>query len=46
MNVANEPCSREGRGKVIASFIYATARFNAWVSASGFESADEMNKRI
>ena len=45
INVANEHCSSVGRGKVSASFMYATARFNAWVSACGFESADEMNQR-
>ena len=33
---------QEGRGKVSASMMYATARFNAWVSACGFSSADQM----
>ena len=32
----------QGRGKVSASMTYATARFNAWVSACGFASADQM----
>jgi hypothetical protein len=32
----------KGRGKVSASMMYATARFNAWVSACGFASADQM----
>ena len=31
-----------GRGKVSASMMYATARFNAWVSACGFSSAGQM----
>lgn len=31
-----------GRGKVSASMMYATARFNAWVSACGFGSSTEM----
>ncbi len=30
-------------GKVSASMMYATARFNAWVSACGFASAGEMS---
>lgn len=32
----------KGRGKVSASMMYATARFNAWVTACGFASADQM----
>jgi len=32
----------KGRGKVSASMMYATGRFNAWVSACGFSSAEEM----
>ncbi len=31
-----------GRGKVSASNMYATARFNAWVSACGWSSGQEM----
>ncbi len=30
------------RGKVSASMMYATARFNAWVSAAGWTSAAEL----
>ena len=30
------------RGKVNSSMMYATARFNAYVSAWGFSSADQM----
>ena len=45
INVANEHCASVGRGKVSASFMYATARFNAWVSACGFESSEEMKQR-
>lgn len=33
-----------GPGKVSASFMYAVARFNAWISASGFNNADEMKQ--
>ena len=35
----NEDCDA---GKVSASFMYATARFNAWICARGFETAGEM----
>jgi len=31
-----------GKGKVSASNMYATARFNAWVSACGWNSGQEM----
>jgi hypothetical protein len=30
------------QGKVSASMMYAVARFNAWVSACGFRSGEEM----
>ena len=30
------------RGEVSASLMYATARFNAWVTACGFHGAEEM----
>lgn len=30
------------RGKVSASMLYATARFNAWISACGWQGKDEM----
>ncbi|AVX13360.1 DUF3144 domain-containing protein [Stutzerimonas stutzeri] len=30
------------KGKVSASMMYATARFNSWVSACGWNSAEEM----
>lgn len=29
-------------GRVSASMLYATARFNAWISARGFASGDEV----
>lgn len=32
----------ESRGQVSASMMYGTARFNAWVSACGFESGAQM----
>jgi hypothetical protein len=44
IHVANEHCGKTGRGKVSASFMYAVARFNSWVSACGFESASQMTE--
>jgi hypothetical protein len=43
IHLSNDQCGEIGRGKVSASMMYATARFNAWVSACGFNSAQEMS---
>ena len=32
----------DSEGKVSASMLYGTARFNAWVSALGFSSGEQM----
>jgi len=32
----------DGPGRVSASMMYATARFNSWISARGFDSSEEM----
>lgn len=42
ITVANEQAVNVPRGKVSASMLFATARFNAWVSASGTESGEEL----
>lgn len=42
IDVANEQLSGATRGKVSASCMYATARFNAWVSACGVDSGEEL----
>jgi len=42
ITVANEQSQNVNRGKVSASMMFATARFNAWVSASGTDSGDEL----
>jgi Protein of unknown function (DUF3144) len=43
IHLANDQLEREPtRGKVSASTLYAAARFNAWVSAGGFASSDQM----
>ncbi len=44
INLSNKQLSEVDRGKVSASMMYAVARFNSWVSALSFESADEMQK--
>lgn len=41
--LSNEQISKNiGRGKASASMMYATARFNSWVSATGWVSGEEM----
>lgn len=42
IHLSNDQLAEVSRGKVSASMMYGLARFNAWVSASGFESADQM----
>jgi len=42
IHLANDQMNDVSRGKVSASCMYATARFNAWVSACGHGSAEEM----
>lgn len=42
IDLANGQVKDSSRGKVSASLMYATARFNAWVTACGAESADEL----
>ena len=40
IHLANDQLSGVSRGKVSASCMYATARFNAWVTACGHDSAE------
>jgi len=42
IDVANAQLGDTSRGKVSASMMYATARFNAWVTACTADSDDEM----
>jgi hypothetical protein len=42
IDVANQQATQANRGKVSASMMFATARFNAWVSASGTESGEDL----
>ncbi|MEN0050413.1 MAG: DUF3144 domain-containing protein [Bacteroidota bacterium] len=41
--LANQQLSKASRGKVSASMMYSVARFNAWISACGFNSSKEMS---
>lgn len=42
IRLSNEQLQETGSGKVSASMMYATARFNAWLTACGFEDAESM----
>ena len=42
IHLANEQLEGMPRGKVSASMMYGTARFNAWVTACGFKSGSQM----
>lgn len=43
IHLSNSQISEKiGPGKVSASFMYSVARFNAWVSACGWESGKDM----
>ena len=42
IDLSNDQCKDERPGRVSASMIYATSRFNAWVSATGFRSGEDM----
>lgn len=42
IHIANEQIEKVDRGKVSASMMYATARFNAWISACKADSGDDL----
>jgi hypothetical protein len=42
IHLSNDQMEGATRGKVSASMLYGTSRFNAWVSACGFESGTQM----
>ncbi len=42
IHIANDQTEKADRGKVSASLMYATARFNAWVSAFQAESGEDL----
>jgi hypothetical protein len=41
INLSNDQMQEQTPGKVSASMMYATARFNAWWAACGFRQAEE-----
>lgn len=42
IHIANDQIEKVSRGKVSASMMYATARFNSWISACKAESGDDL----
>ncbi|MEN0050083.1 MAG: DUF3144 domain-containing protein [Bacteroidota bacterium] len=44
IHLSNEQLSTASRGKVSASMMYSVARFNAWISACGFDNSKQMNE--
>lgn len=40
--LSNDQLQSVSKGKVSASMLYGTARFNAWLSATGWNNAEEM----
>ena len=42
LNLSNKQLEHESIGKVCASMMYSVARFNAWVSACGWDNGTEM----
>ena len=45
INLSNKQLSAVKSGEVSASMMYGTARFNAWLSACGFDSGSDMAKQ-
>lgn len=45
IRLANEHCSDTGRGKVSASLMYGSARFQAWNAATWAENVEDMKAR-
>ena len=43
IHLANEHLQTTGRGKASASMMFGTSRFNAWISACGFSTKEEMS---
>lgn len=44
IELSNEQAGAADKGKVSASMLYATARFNTWVAASGYKSGKSMGE--
>lgn len=46
INLSNKQLAEASSGKVSASMLYSVARFNAWVSATGWSNGKEMEDAI
>ena len=44
INLSNQQLSNVQKGKVSASMMYAVARFNAWLSATGWDNREQMEE--
>jgi hypothetical protein len=44
INLSNDQMSKVTRGKVSASMLYGTTRFNAWLTATGFDNGEDMRQ--
>jgi len=44
INLANEQCHHDSHGEVSSSFLYAAARFNAFVAAATARNIDELKQ--
>jgi len=44
VDLSNDQIPKIGAGKVCASMMYATARFNSWLAARGFSTGAEMRE--
>lgn len=44
INLSNDQLASTSKGKVSASMMYSLARFNAWVSACGWENSEDMKE--
>ena len=44
INLSNEQLKTTDQGKVSTSMMFSVARFNAWISATGYQSQDQMRQ--
>ncbi len=46
IKLANEHMNQQGNAEMVnTSFLYAAARFNAWISAAGLKNSEEMKAK-
>ena len=44
IHLSNEQLKTTDQGKVSTSMMFSVARFNAWISATGYQSQDQMRQ--